>query len=388
MKIVYVIHTTDPAAGATKSILAVINGLAAQGDEAIVVAPDAKGIVDELRAKGILVIVRGYRSAVYPRLKSFKDILLYLPRLVYRRILNHVSTNAVVHSLENRSINIIHSNSSVIDIGYNISRRLHVPHVYHIREYADLIGYRFYPNKHSFVKRLSAESSFAIFITKGLQSYFGQSDNPNAFVIYNAIYIDKSTSASNLPHKQFFLYAGRIEKTKGLDILLPAYEIYQRTVATPLPLFLVGAMSDTAYVEELNHYIQSQHMQSSVRLLGEVNNASELMTHAIATVIPSLNEGFGRCMPESMLCHTLTIARNATGSKEQMDNGLALQGSEIALRFETIEDLAHRLSEVSQASLSTFDAMCDLAYDTVSKLYSLETNINQTLMLYKQILNN
>ena len=386
MKIAYFLHTTDPTAGATKSILALIHGLVTHGEEAIVVVPDAKGIVSDLREKGVRVFVQRFRSGIYPGLKSFKDWLLFIPRLAYWRLLNHIATNALTPLLKRDGVNIIHSNSSVIDIGYNISRRLHVPHVYHIREYADLIGFHFYPDKPAFVRRFSADNSFAIFITKGLQSYFGQSGNPHTAVIYNAIHVDNSTTTLNLPHKQFFFYAGRIEKTKGIDLLLQAYDIYQRTVKAPLPLWLAGTIASAEYLEHLNLYIKSCNMQDKVRFLGVIDNVHNIMSHARATIIPSLNEGFGRCLSEAMLCRCLTIARNTTGSKEQMDNGLALQGTEIALRFETIEELAKHLCDVSEAPVSEYDEMCSLAFDTVSTLYSLQANYNNTLMLYQKIL--
>ena len=63
------------------------------------------------------------------------------------------------------------------------------------------------------------------------------------------------------------------------------------------------------------------------------------MRQAKAIIIPSHNEGFGRCMPEAMFNGCLCIGHDTGGTKEQMDNGTEATGEDIALRYQTEDQL-------------------------------------------------
>ena len=110
------------------------------------------------------------------------------------------------------------------------------------------------------------------------------------------------------------------------------------------------------------------------------------MTQARAIVIPSRHEGFGFCMPEAMLNGCLVIANNVGGTKEQLDNGLELEGQEIALRYETVEDLTRLLLEVSSHSKEDYIPYIERAYHTVNSLYSLKRHAAEVYSFYQEIL--
>jgi len=86
----------------------------------------------------------GYKTFVvnYPlditSSKGIKRAVQFIPRLIR----DYIQVERALHQLErictDNHIEIIHSNNSVVDIGYMLSKRVHKPHVWHLREFLDL----------------------------------------------------------------------------------------------------------------------------------------------------------------------------------------------------------------------------------------------------------
>ena len=137
MKVLYILHSTIRQAGATKSFLILLNGLIRKGVTPTVVVPDRNGVFEDLQKAGIETIALSYRAAAYPPIYAARDYLLFLPRTIVHQYLNWRASRKLYQMLKNRSFDIIHTNVSVIGLGFKLSRRLSVPHIYHFREYAD-----------------------------------------------------------------------------------------------------------------------------------------------------------------------------------------------------------------------------------------------------------
>ena len=139
MTIVYVLHKTDESDGSTKAFANLLNGLIPLGIKPIVVLPDRRGIYQSLCAKEIEVFVSPYRHNTYPHHNTMSNMLLFLPRLIVRRVINNITVVKLTRYLRKRDIDLIHTNVSVNAIGYKTARNLKIPHIYHLREYADMI---------------------------------------------------------------------------------------------------------------------------------------------------------------------------------------------------------------------------------------------------------
>jgi hypothetical protein len=88
-----------------------------------------------------------------------------------------------------------------------------------------------------------------------------------------------------------------------------------------------------------------------------------------------------------MLNRCLVIARNTAGSKEQLDRGLALTGSEIGLRFDTHAQLAAHLHSVeSEKNASIFETMKVNAFKTVDELYTVDAYASKVEEFYNKVL--
>jgi glycosyltransferase involved in cell wall biosynthesis len=359
--------------------------LMTKGVNPIVVLPDSDGIFHDLTALNIPIKVITFRMNSYPAILNYKDFLLFLPRLVGRLIVNAIASAKLASYLRDKKIDIIHTNVSVANIGYRASKKLHIPHIFHIREYVDIdFNIHYIPSIQQLRKQFHTAHSYTICITKDIQRHHQLAEENTSRVIYNGIQ-QAAPAIPSLQKENFFLYAGRIQPPKSLDQLLQGYHDYTRKCPKPLPLYVAGAIIDNGYYEKNIQFIRSNGIQHLVNFLGDRNDIDMLMRKAQAIIIPSRFEGFGRCMAEAMFNGCLVIGRNTGGTKEQLDNGLQLEGEEIALRYDTVEELTQHLIAVAN-NYSTYHSYIDRAFHTVNSLYTSESNAQQVYEFYQDII--
>ena len=389
MRIAYILSATIPNGGATKAFVSLLQGLTKKGVEPFIVCPDEDGIYNEFVAMGIPTLALTYRPATYPYLRTIKDKLLFLPRTIARLLVNIKAARSLTRWLKDHHVEMIHTNVGIIDIGFKASRNLGIPHIYHIREYADKdFGMHYFPRKRSFQKQLRKSHSYSICITKDIQNYHREKDHVSSRVIYDGVH--PATTTYPKEEKQgYLLYAGRIEPAKGLDLLLKAYTKVIRDCGKDSlpPLWVAGHIQQPLFHHELKQYIEDENIDGKVRWLGEVENIKEFMRHAQALVIPSRSEGFGLCMPEAMFEGCLCIAHNTGGTKEQLDNGRKLKRKEIALGYNSTNELAEILKNLFNGTIKKeeTDVMIADAFEVVNKLYSTEADAENVFKFYKEI---
>lgn len=383
-KVLYLLNSTLQLSGATKSFLLMLKGVMDYGVNPIVVVPDANGVTTILQQMGIRVVVVPFRMNAYPPVECVKDWLLFIPRLIGRLGLNTIAIIKLRKIFADEKLDIIHTNVSVIDIGIRLSELLCVPHIYHIREYGDWdFGYHHFPCRKSYLRKLRKNGSWSIFITKSLKTYYGMDNNPTSSVIYNPI-CHSSYTVVNEIKKPYFLYAGRLDRGKGVFDLIKAYIFYKSHVSNPLYLYIAGDSNseDKVIIESM---VKEEHIEHLVSFLGYREDVDLLMQEATAIIIPSYNEAFGRCLTEAMFNGCLTIGRDTGGTREQYDNGKELIGREIGLRFSTVEELAVCMNDVSNMPKCQVSQMVNDAQKVVTELYSIENNVKEVIRLYDNI---
>lgn len=389
MKIAYILVDTRQQSGSAKSFMTLLKGVMKHGVRPLVIVPDKQGCYHDLLAMSVEVIVLDYRPSVYPWLREPVDYLKFIPRLFGRILVNMKATRALTSCLRNHGVDIVHTNVSVIDIGFRAARKLGIPHVYHIREYGDKNFYmHFYPTMGRFLKYLRWEKCYSVCITKGIQAHYNQQGCDRSRVIYNGIF---PAGPQKPCHKNggYFLFAGRVEAVKGIDMLLNGYIGYaRRCEGSPLPLHIAGEVTDKCLRQTIETEARKNGLESKIHFLGPRNDIGELMSNANAVVITSPYEAFGRCMPEAMFLGSLTIARASGGTTEQLENGLEYTNEKIALEFEIADQLSMQLMKAANMPDKEYEHITQKAWETVNRLYSKEKYVDSILTLYRDITHN
>lgn len=342
MKVLYVASGTLMSGGATKSFIAMLREADKAGIEYRVVCPDDKGLTEYLREKGVETYVLPYRHNRLPSSDTFINKLKWLPRLLHDGYINKNANRKLPAVVKDFMPDIVHENSSAVSVGYHLAKKIGVPYVMHIREYGDLdFNVRFLEVK----KRLADKECWTISITNDLYHNKRQDQNPRGVQIYNGILrADQLRYTSD--KKKYFLYAGRIEAAKGVAEMVDAYLDYAKSVSDPMPIKLAGWEKYPDYAEKIREKVSEAGLERYVEWLGERKDIADLAFEATATIIPSKFEALGRVMPEAMANGSLCVGRNTGGTKEQMDNGRKFTGANIAIRYDTSDELTAILKDI------------------------------------------
>ena len=125
------------------------------------------------------------------------------------------------------------------------------------------------------------------------------------------------------PAQPYFLFVGTMEPRKNLKLLLLAYRAYTESCAQPLPLKIVGGRGWGGV--DANQLVQALSLAPLVSVAGKVTEEHlyRLYANAHALVMPSLYEGFGLPVVESLSLGVPVItSRESAMSEVAGDAGL------------------------------------------------------------------
>ena len=440
MKILYISNSTS-GGGAPASLFNLVEG-ARRGNQVAVVMPQAHGaLYEKLQDKGVTLYTEmPYVLDIWPRsLNPFR--LIYKYAMLWRN--RHQVREYIGRIIDEFKPDIIHTNVGPLAIGFKEATRRGIPHVWHMREYQDKdFGMTFFPSKSAFKQLLHTKGNYCIAITEDIFRHW-ELDQEKDAIIYNAIIkgsapdrhtenpagSNQTESLSNYAPElgntcgivpvasdspcRYFLYAGRIEKPKGLMTLLKAFSKYRKNGGENH--LLVAGRPCGLYAVLCKAYVRLSGLTSCVDFLGQRNDVPALMAQAEAFIMSSYSEGFGLTTAEAMLNGCVVIGRDTAGTKEQFDRGEEItrqtiwqenkqtatienpgnphvsencQRCEIGLRFENVDQLAAQLEYVSdKANASHLQQIRENAYKVVTTEYTAERYVSQILEFYKRILN-
>ena len=322
MRILYISNSTS-GGGAPTSLLNLLTALRENNEIAVVMPSDRGMLYDMTQTIGIKAYAgRSYRLDVWPKVIN----PIKLIKRLYSLYLNQTEIRSYIADiLDEFRPDIVHTNVGPLAIAVQECVKRGIPHVWHMREYQDKdFGLRFFPSKSAFRKMIHQEGNYNIAITQDIFRHWNLRETVDQ-VIYNGIRRSEDEVVPYVSDKPYFLYAARIEPSKGLMTLLMAFREYKKNGGTNR-LLVVGKPCGL-YALWCKAYVRLSSLRDSVQFAGYRSDVYSLMAGADAFVMTSLSEGFGLTTAEAMLNKCLVIARNTAGSKEQLDRGLEFSGS-------------------------------------------------------------
>ncbi|PNH90082.1 glycosyltransferase [Vibrio diazotrophicus] len=177
------------------------------------------------------------------------------------------------------------------------------------------------------------------------------------------------------------LFLGRLEKRKGIDVLLRSAGLYKSKYPNDDISFVVAG-KDLIGVENFIKENKLEHIGSSLRLLGEVDlwSRDKLYSFADSIVFPSRYESFGLVPLEAFVHGKPVIASNAGAIPEVVQDGIS------GLLFDdgNVEQLCDRIKSLydDRALISKLSAG---AFARIRELSSVEM-AKKTEKLYQKLL--
>jgi glycogen synthase len=119
-----------------------------------------------------------------------------------------------------------------------------------------------------------------------------------------------------------WVYVGRVERRKGVHVLLEAYAAVC-AVHNPPPLFLIGKAFGGSYGDEIKDRIARLHLGDRVTWIEGVANCAvaSRLANAAAAFFPSLWENFPYACLEAMACGVAVVASRCGGFPEMIRDG-------------------------------------------------------------------
>lgn len=133
-------------------------------------------------------------------------------------------------------------------------------------------------------------------------------------------YFKKKYIGSN---EEFILFLGRIDKMKGIDLLLSSFS---DIIRKGYNVTLVIAGPDNGYLSEVNELIKTLHLEDKIIITGPLYGAEKLAAYQDAEmfVLPSYHDDFGLTVLEALACGTPVIVTNRCGASDVVKNNAGL----------------------------------------------------------------
>lgn len=382
MRILFIFHETGEHSGAWKSAHNLLSKLREYGVDLYILTPDKHEITNILKDEGFRV--RSIKVVWYNR-KADNSLVYRIKRIPFeirRSILSTIWMYKAEKIVKSFSPNLIHSNSSVFYLGYDLAKKCGLPHVWHIREYGkEDFNLDTTPTK----KRLEEHISYNVCISKCLQRSRNLIGDPLTTVIYNGIKNENETLLL-FPKDNYILYVGSLNEGKGIKDILNAWHKYSKKNDSRKYKLLIAGGKPSQILKWKKYLVDQNLFYDNIEFLGKRDDISLLMSHSTALIVGSYSEAFGRVTAEAMFCGCLVIGRDSAGTKEQFDNGLALTYGEIGIRFNTIDELATLIQKSIEMSEEEYLSIVKRAQRTVTSLYSNEAHIKKMQNLYNKVL--
>ena len=201
---------------------------------------------------------------------------------------------------------------------------------------------------------------------------------------YYPLKTDETKIKTNLPDNYIFCLS-RIDKNKGHDLLLNAFDIVRKKISD-VDLVIGGGSPKPQQREKeifanMRKIIKKWGMQESVHIIGYVPD--ELMApyyrQAALFVLPSLFEPFGMTAIEAMACGTPVIASKFGGIK----NVISSNQNGILINPENPEEFSNEIIALLKNKIKTKD-IGQKGYETIVKYYSWEAIAKRHLTFYQK----
>lgn len=331
------------------------------------------------------LISRGIETHVVPYdfnyLGARNNIALRILQYTYRYLKHWILLKKGLHEtlpiLINREIDIVHSNTSAIDFGYYLARKLHAKHVWHVREMLPLFNNARIIGGVRNLKKQMEDSDKLIFISNACRDYWDISCEENIKTVIGDAVRSKADTVYNKEKKKYFLFCSQaLSAFKGADVAIRAFG------KSSLPkrgyrLKMIGAC-DLGYKEKLNQIARVLNVEGYIDYLGQMdsNEIRGYMQDAKAFIQPSKMEGLGRVAIEAMFYGCPVVARNCGGTLDFVEDG------KTGYLWNTEEECISLLEKVS---IEDNEDLILKAQKYVVEKYSIEGYAPQILEVYNTL---
>jgi hypothetical protein len=221
------------------------------------------------------------------------NIFSYLKKKLSNHLRNSILVPKALNFLSGIKIDLIHSNSSTINFGLFLAKKLKVRHFWHIREFGDKdynLVYTF-----NFKKIIKTDNYFISNSQVIKNHWINKGINENRIkTIYNGFdFIKNPNFTRNSNNKINFLFLGSISEKKGHFLLIKSLTLLDKKYLETINIDIIGSGLNKDILE-LNHQIKKYDLNKYVNLFNYRNKSQINFNKYKYGLNLSFFEAFGR----------------------------------------------------------------------------------------------
>lgn len=197
-------------------------------------------------------------------------------------------------------------------LGYLLSLLTGVPFVATVQ--------RLEEKKNYFKNFIYRRASACIGASMAIKTYFKEIGCKKVEVVPNGIDLKRFEDLGRKPHEGFVVITvARLEAVKGIEYLIKAISNLKSQISN-LQLFIAGDGSERKNLEKLT---QDLDLEEKVKFLGQIppEGIPEYLSRADCFVLPSVKEGFGIAILESLAAGVPVVASRVGGILDIIEDG-------------------------------------------------------------------
>lgn len=378
MNVLFVVHYTA-LYGANRSLLALLTGLQERGHGCSVIVPGSGPFTEALARNGVHYVIHdvpwsfgrkalpSWRSRIHAIgnwAKRERQTVMYVRRLI-----------------REHKIDLVHTNSVVVASGLFAALLERRPHVWHLREFADL-DYDLVPLAGMrFIRWLIRRSRAVICVSWAVKDHFRLPDRSLVRVIYNGVaskaYMQRMEPRSGRTSDQgTFGIIGVVSPVKGQEVAIRALAI----VKDRYPDVKLHVIGEGASIPQMQQLAVSLGVRENVVFHGYVSHVRALLKECDALLMCSKNEAMGRVTAEAMSEAIPVIGLASGGTRELIGNG-----TDGSLYSGSPEELAARMITLLE-DRPLYARLSAGALEKARSWFSNEHYVDQVMDLYRSVI--
>lgn len=367
--------------GANLSLLGLIDELK-KVHQISVVVPIRKGyMVEELRKRQIPVYYR--HSFWWMLAPAGSPAGTFLKKMIYKILClnNYLCALSLVRVIKKQKIDVIHTNSSVLNTGGILAAMTGVPHVWHIREFGqEDFGFFSVWKYDKLCHFIETHSDRVIAISQAIaQKFQNKISSQKLEIVYNGVGKENVQDKSALERPKDiveFLIGGRVSREKGQEDAIRAIALAVQKGYRNLHLSIAGP-GKAEYLQEL---IAAENLTDYVSLLGMVNDMPSLRRRMDVELVCSVCEGFGRVTIEAMMSSNAVIGSDTGGTPELIRDGF----NGFLYRQGNVQELADKIIYLME-NPGEIGRMGRNAYLFAAETFTRKRNAEKIVEIYSEL---
>ena len=372
IKVLFIVHESS-LGGATWSLVDYIN----VKDKRIlpfIILPEGGQVENIVRKIGVKYFIIPFKNG-FGKIDNYTD-----EDVSSNFINNYRAAIKITEIVKQERIDIIHSNSSVIDVGAMVSAIANIPHVWHIREFMEEDFNWEYWDK-NLKNRLFCCTNELISVSDSVRDAFEAKYGFKSHRIYDGIAaVNSENGELKIAKSNEFLFAGRISENKGqMDAVLAVKVLVEKGI--DVKLYIIGnGNGQIKWV--IDRFIKDNRLENNIEVIPYCEDLSIWRKRCSFSITGSKMEALGRVTVEAMACGIIPIGTDTGGTGELIgkdgDRGFLYE-------YGNYEQLANKMIDAMYLSLDDRCAILSRMQRYVEDSFRLDEYAQRLYELYTRV---